>query len=88
MPDAQWGESPDDLADHEYPDADEWDDDSTQTVACPECGTDVYDDAGQCPNCGMFLIPDTSVWSGKSVWWIILGLLGIVAVITALAFGP
>ena len=86
MPAAYWNESPDDLDDREYPDVDDTDDDE-QTVVCPECGADVYEDADQCPACGMFLIHDTRVWSGRSTWWIVLGLLGIIAVILALAFG-
>ncbi len=82
MPDAYWGESPDDLDEREYPDVD---DDEGTTVSCPECGAEVYDDADQCNACGWFLVHDTRVWSGRSYWWIVLGLLGIVAVILALA---
>ena len=87
MPAAYWDDSADDLDDSEYPDAGELEDDSSETVVCPDCGADVYEDAPQCPACGEFLIPDTSVWSGKSLWWIALGLLGTIAVIAALAFG-
>jgi hypothetical protein len=32
-------------------------------------------------------VHDTRVWSGKSTWWIALGILGVIAVILALAFG-
>ena len=35
----------------------------------------------------MYLICDTRVWSGKSLWWIALGLLGIIAAILALVLG-
>ena len=87
MPAAYWDESPDSLDDREYPDADPRDDDDAETVVCPECGTDVYEDADQCPECGMFMIRDTHIWRGKSLWWIALGLLGIIAVIVAMAFG-
>jgi hypothetical protein len=81
---AYWDESPDDLDDREYPDIE---DDEEMTIPCPKCGAEVFDDAEQCPACGSYLIHDTRVWSGKSIWWIALGLLGIIAVILALAFG-
>ena len=87
MPTPYWDDAPDDLDDREYPDADSWEDDSTDTRACPACGTDVYEDADQCPVCGEFLTPDTRLWSDKPTWWIILGILGIVTLIAALVIG-
>ncbi len=69
-------------------DEDNWDDDDVEsyTVACPECGTDVYEDAEQCPACGNYIVHSSSayVWQGRPVWWIVIGLLGIIAVIFAL----
>jgi hypothetical protein len=65
---------------------DEWDDDSTEVIPCPACCAEVYEEAVQCPSCGTYITPDTSVWSGKSSWWIALGLLGILAVVLALVF--
>ncbi len=79
-----WDDSTDDLHDYEYPDADPYDEDSTDTVTCPECGADVYEDADVCPVCGEFLIPDTRPWSGKPTWWIVLGILGVIATAAAL----
>ena len=87
MPDEYWDESSADLGDHEYPDADPRDDEDTDTVTCPECDADVYEDADQCPVCGEYLIPDTRVWSGKPNWWIALGILGIAALTVALILG-
>ena len=86
MPAAYWDDSPDE-PDDDYPDVDDWDDDSSDNVVCPECGADVYEDADMCQRCGRFLIRDTSAWSGKSLWWIALGVLGTIAVIAALALG-
>jgi hypothetical protein len=38
-------EPPDDeLRDEEYPEPGEFGDDVTETVPCPECGADVYED--------------------------------------------
>lgn len=84
MPAAAWDDSFDRMDD---PDDDEHDDSDTATVACPHCGAEIYEDADQCPACGMFVMPDTRVWSGKSWWWIALGVLGVVAVMLALVLG-
>lgn len=75
---------------------DEWNDDSDEDwheedwgddddapvdlVTCPSCGREVYEDAEQCPHCGDYIVADTSAWSGRPMWWIIGGLLGIIAV--------
>ena len=76
--------------------ADDWDDDfdgeefdeeddETLVVSCPKCGADVYEDAEQCPVCGDYIVYETRVWSGKPLWWILLGLIGIVAVVVILS---
>jgi hypothetical protein len=75
----------DDLGDHEYPD--ESDDDEPVLVDCPECGGAMHEEAEQCPLCGAYVIHRTSLWMGRSLWWIVLGLLGIGAVIVVLALG-
>lgn len=66
----------------EFQDEDWSDDDGETFVApCPNCGADVYEDAEQCPVCGDYIVHDTHAWSGKPLWWILLGLAGVVAVI-------
>lgn len=74
--------------------ADEWgsgdwdgDDDPDEcTMPCPSCGADIYDDAERCPICGDYIVGShASIWNERPVWWIVLGLLGIAAVIAALA---
>ncbi|MBN2473078.1 MAG: zinc-ribbon domain-containing protein [Pirellulales bacterium] len=80
-----WFEPSDDgLRDSEFPD-DEFDDEISETVPCPQCGADVYEDAVQCPACGTYITHEANVWSGRPAWWIVLGLLGILAVILTLA---
>jgi hypothetical protein len=77
----------DDFDDDEYPDPDPSDDpdDLTETVCCPNCGTDVYEDAEQCPKCGEYIDFSTSAWQDKPLPWVMVGLAGIVAVIIALS---
>ena len=79
--------SDDELSEDEYPDGDDdFDRDGVDTLPCPECGAEVYEEAEQCPVCGKYITFDTSPWQGKTTAWIVLGLLGIVAVIWALSF--
>jgi len=74
----------DDFDAEEAPD-DAADDDLTETTPCPSCGADVYEDAEQCPYCGTYLTSQTSPWAGRSVWWIVLAVLGLLATILALS---
>lgn len=76
----------DELQDREYPDAqlDDDDDELTETVTCPHCGVEVYEDAVECPACQTYITHRHNVWSGRPAWWIILGLLGVLAAILAL----
>lgn len=71
---------------------DEWDDndwpddsdDAAETIPCPSCRADIYEDAEQCPHCGDYVQHGTSAWDDKPVWWVLAGLAGIVAVILVL----
>ena len=67
----------------ELDDADDFDsnDSSDDTILCKNCGASIYEDSVRCPHCGWYVTSDTSVWSGRSAWWILLGLAGIAAVI-------
>jgi hypothetical protein len=80
------GYDPDDESfDCDDPDELDSDDDLTETVPCPECGAEVYEEAEQCPRCGSYITHGGSVWAGRPIWWIVLGLLGLVAGVLALA---
>jgi len=68
------------LHDHEFPD-----DELSETVPCPQCGAEVYEDCVQCPACGTYVTHDTNLGSGRPMLWIVLGLLGIVAAVLVLA---
>tara|TARA_B100000029_G_scaffold286744_1_gene280483 strand:+ start:743 stop:1006 length:264 start_codon:yes stop_codon:yes gene_type:complete len=62
----------------------DWDDDESVTVTCASCGADVYEEAEQCPSCGEWITRFHSPWQGHSPWWVILGVLGVLATILAL----
>lgn len=68
-------------------DEDNWPDDDApaETIPCPACGADVYEEADQCPACGEFIVADTAVFSNKPSWYVVLAVLGIIAVIAALS---
>lgn len=84
--DERWfEETGDELRDSEFPDENDFDDDSGLTAACPDCGAEVYEDAVRCPVCGSYVTYGTNVFSGRPTWWIVLGLLGILAVVAVLA---
>lgn len=60
------------------------DDVPAETLPCPECGADIYEESEQCPVCGAYVTFDRSVWSNRSPVWVILGLAGVIAVVAAL----
>ena len=71
-------------------DSDQFDDDfdsddsPADTIRCNNCRASIYEDSVRCPHCGWYVTDETSVWSGRSGWWILVGLVGIVAAIVAL----
>ena len=75
----------DDFQDDDYDDV--IDDSTSEVVVCPECGDDVYEDAEQCPLCGAYIVHQYSPWSKRPLWWVVLGLLGVISVIITLFWG-
>jgi len=89
MDDDAWFDQPgDELDDDEYPDEDDLDDETSETLPCPECGAEVYDDAVRCPACGAYITFDTRPLSGQPAWWIVLGLLAAILAILVFALAP
>ncbi len=88
MTDYRAFEQPDDeLNDWEYPDEDE-NDELSETCPCPNCGAEIYEDTDQCPVCGQYITPGgQNLWANRSAWWVLLGLLGIGAVLWVLLAG-
>lgn len=66
-------------------DDEEWsDDDSAETITCPQCGGNVYEDAPQCPACGEWITPSSGALAGRPLWFVAGGLMGVAAVIVVL----
>ena len=59
------------------------DDESSDTVPCPSCGADIYEDADRCPACGDFVV--LRARGSSSRWWWILAVLAAAAVAVYLA---
>jgi hypothetical protein len=70
---------------------DDWDDegeDQDDLVDCPECGQLIHAESEQCPACGYYIPeegPAWSPWQARPWWWLVLGALGVAAVIYALS---
>jgi zinc-ribbon domain len=63
---------------------DEWDDDPDEdddtTDPCSHCGEPVYDDAERCPHCGLYLSREDRPY--RKPWWVVLGAMACLAVVT------
>jgi hypothetical protein len=71
--------------DSDDPERDGDDDDTAELLHCPDCGEEVYEEAEQCPHCGEYITHSTSPLSGRSIWFVVLGVIGIVATVVVLA---
>jgi DNA-directed RNA polymerase subunit RPC12/RpoP len=75
---------------HEFddPDDDAFEDEGSDaegdTIRCQQCGASIYEDSVRCPHCGWYVTPDTSPWSGRPAWWILLAVAGIAALVVVL----
>lgn len=74
----------DELPDDAYLGDGDWDDDEAELIDCPACGAEIYEEAEQCPVCGEYVLPDNHVWSGRPAWWVVLGVLGLLATMAML----
>jgi len=59
-------------------------DTAATTMPCPECGAEMYDESERCPTCGQYVTRDTNEWASKPLWWILLAIAGVVALVWAL----
>lgn len=83
-------------------DGDDYEDDyyEDDTVACPDCGGELYEDADACPHCGCYLHhghyaggwdPWWTFGGALSEWsplWLFLAMVGVIAVCFSLMMIP
>ena len=85
---SDWDEDPyeDEYAADGY--GDDWsDDEPAETLPCPNCGTEVYEDAPACPVCGEYVTRSRVATAGMPRWFATLGLVGVVIVVLMLIAG-
>jgi hypothetical protein len=68
-----------------YPDDDEdWDapndDDEPETVPCPYCGEEIYEDTVRCARCGNYLSQEDAP-PRRHPWWIAIGALAVLGIV-------
>jgi hypothetical protein len=66
-----------------YPDDDSWDgpdDDGPDTIECPYCHEEIYEDAVRCPRCGNYRSEEDAP-PGRQPWWIVGGVLAVFAIV-------
>ncbi len=76
--------------DREYPDEPTNEETDFETVACQNCGEEVYEDAEQCPKCREYLTTSTSVppfWRSTSAMLLLFLALSFIFYILASHFG-
>lgn len=74
----------DDDSDWSDDDDDDYGDDTPELVECPSCGVEIYEESVLCPSCGEYITHRTSPMAGRPLWFALLGLAGIIAVIVSL----
>jgi len=62
----------DELNGREWPDPDDDPESAVDTVPCPFCKGQVYEDAEWCPTCRNYLFYDGSLGRQKP-WWLVVG---------------
>lgn len=78
------GKNPADFDDSVFDDDPELDHDDESTIECSNCGEEIFADAEQCPHCGVWIVPDTSITGGKPSPLIVLGIVAAIIAIGAM----
>ena len=82
----RWDDEEDTGTDEEFGWDSESDDESTPEVPCPNCGRSIYSESERCPYCGEPVEHAGSpIWLGKPAWYVLLGVLGVIAVLVAMS---
>lgn len=73
-------DDPDDDPDEADPfDADD-DGDEAETIPCPRCRAEIYEDSVRCPACGVYLTREDRRAEGKP-WWVFVGVVACLYVV-------
>ena len=73
------------LEEWEFPEEDEDGGDESETLACPACSEEIYEQADYCPYCGADVVPGMGTpLVGRPWWYVALAVLGIIATIVVL----
>jgi uncharacterized paraquat-inducible protein A len=77
--------------DWDDPDADEFSapgygsDNDTETVTCPYCHEEVYEDTVRCPRCENYLSKEDAP-PARQPWWIVIGILAVLGIVALWVF--
>ena len=52
----------------------------SDTLPCPSCGCEVYEDADRCPACGEYISPRWAQTSNQSTWLLAAAVIAIAAI--------
>jgi hypothetical protein len=74
-----WDDSELDDSDVADGDGDDDADDEAETLPCPACRKQIYEQAEQCPYCGHYVTHRSSALAGRPWWFVLLGVLGAIA---------
>ena len=66
-------------------DESEYDLDRDDTMPCPHCRAEIYDESEQCPYCGQYITAQTSPFQSAPTWMRVLFVLIILAIVLSLA---
>jgi predicted RNA-binding Zn-ribbon protein involved in translation (DUF1610 family) len=61
-----------------------YEDNAPETLPCPACGAEIYEEAERCPACGDFVVMRVGRTPGRW-WWVaaVLALVGMVLYVAA-----
>ncbi len=75
-----------DIQEWEYPEPDPDDDETFDLVACPHCGSKIFEDSEQCPHCQHYVLTSVGVAAARGgLGWV--GVLLIIGVLILVAMG-
>ena len=43
------------------------------TVPCPHCGREIYDEAERCPYCESYISEEDTAQPARKPWWLLVG---------------